>query len=250
MSYHRVILITGAASGIGLQTAKQFIASDAKVLAVDINEELLAKNVAELGENYLPQVLDVADEKKIEALRKLVEKKFDRLDALVNNAVSAMLGDPEQLTSARFDHEMAVNLKGPMLLVKHFAPLLRKSENGSVVNICSIAAITELPDHFLYSSAKAALDKFTSDCCRAVTGVRHNSVLPGFIETPILSAYGAEMAAFVRETVCKMAPAGRMGRPEDIAYAIEFLCSDKATFINGATLLVDGGLTKATCSPF
>jgi NAD(P)-dependent dehydrogenase (short-subunit alcohol dehydrogenase family) len=249
MSEKRVVLITGAASGIGLETAKQFMASGASVLAADINKDLLGENAADLGENYLPLVLDVADENRIEEVSGQVRENYGKLDALVNNAVTAELGEPGELSGERFDHEMSVNLKGPMLLVKHFAPLLRNSENGSVVNICSIAAITELPGHFLYSAAKTALEKFTRDCCRAVTGVRHNCILPGFIETPILDTYGDE-AEFVRETARNSSPAGRMGMPIDIAYAIEFLCSNKATFINGATLVVDGGLTKAASSPF
>ena len=248
MLEHRIILITGAASGIGLGTAEQFIESGARVLAADINKELLDKNVARHGENYIPMLLDVGHEEKIQEASRRVEKEYGRLDVLVNNAVTASLGEPEQLTGLWFDHEMSVNLKGPMLMVKHFSPLLRKSENGSVVNLCSIAGIIELPGHFLYSAAKAALEKFTRDCCRSVTGVRHNCVLPGWIETPILDTYGDE-AEIVRETARKTAPAGRMGLPKDVAYAIEFLCSDKAAFINGASLLVDGGLTKAASSP-
>lgn len=248
MSKQRVILITGAASGIGLQTAKQFVAAGAVVLATDINESRLNSNASELGENYKPLVLNVANEQHIVAVRDLVEKEFGQLDVLVNNAALATLHEPEQLTDELFDNEMAINLKGPMLLVKHFASLLRKSNNGSVVNICSVAAITEVPGHYLYSAAKVALDKFSRDCTRAVPGIRHNSILPGVIETPILDTYG-EHADVVRQEATKAAPAGRLGTPEDIVCAVEFLCSDKATFINGASLIVDGGITAATNSP-
>ena len=249
MSEQKIVLITGAASGIGLQTAKQFIEAGAKVIATDINEAALKQQAAEIGKNFLPLLLDVANEEHIVAARDLVEKDFGRLDALVNNAAVALIHEPEQLTAEQFDKEMAVNLKGPMLLVKYFAPLLRKSANASVVNICSVAAIAEVPGHYLYSAAKVGLKKFSADCARALPGIRHNSILPGIIETPILDIAYGEHADLVRKSAAGVTPVGRLGLPEDIANAVEFLCSDKATFINGASLVVDGGIAVANNSP-
>lgn len=249
MTQQRIILITGAASGIGLQTAKQFVDAGARVIATDINEAALQQNAAELGENYQPLLLNVAKEEHIKAAFELINKEFGRLDSLVNNAAVAGMNEPEQLTAEQFDFEMDINLKGPMLLVKYFAPLLRKSDNGSVVNICSVAAIIEAPGHFLYSAAKVGLKKFSEDCARAVLGVRHNNILPGVIDTPILDLAYKEHADIVRKTTAETAPVGRTGKPEDIANAVEFLCSDKATYINGATLVVDGGIRAASSSP-
>ena len=248
MSEKKIIFITGAASGIGLQSAKRFLDAGATIVAADINKIALEKMSTELGKDFLPFEMDVGDETKIEAARAFVDSRFGRLDALINNAATVTLHEPEQLTGDLFDREIGVNLKGPMLLVKYLAPLLRKSTNGSVVNICSVAALGELPGHYLYSAAKIALDKFTRDCTSSVRGVRHNCIFPGVIDTPILHAYGA-LESTIRNEAIKAAPAGRLGTVDDIAYAIEFLCSDKASFINGARLVVDGGIVAANNSP-
>jgi len=245
----KIVLITGAASGIGLSTARLFIEEGAIVVATDINTAGLEQQAALLGENYRPLTLDVASNEQIEAAATHVAEKYGKLDVLVNNAAVATLAEPEQLEEAVFDFEFGVNLKGPMLLVKNFARLLRESDNGSVVNIASVAAIRELPGHYLYSAAKAALDKFTRDCVRAVPGVRHNCIKPGVIDTPILEQGYGEMAPQVREEAAKC-PASRLGQPEDIANAILFLTSAKATYINGATVIVDGGISAATNAPF
>jgi NAD(P)-dependent dehydrogenase (short-subunit alcohol dehydrogenase family) len=245
----KVILITGAASGIGLTTAKQFIEEGAVVIAADINTGALEEHATALGGNYRPMTLDVASNEQIESAAAEVARDYGKLDALINNAAVAKMAELEELEEDVFDFEFAVNLKGPMLLVKNFAKLLRKSDNGSVVNIASVAAIREVPGHYLYSAAKVALDKFTRDSARAVPGIRHNCIEPGIIDTPILDQAYGDMAPAVREVAARC-PVSRVGKPEDIANAIQFLCSDKATYINGATLIVDGGISASTNSPF
>ena len=245
----KIALITGAASGIGLTTARLFIEEGAIVVAADINTAGLEQQAAVLGENYRPLTLDVASNEQIEAAAAHVAETYGKLDVLVNNAAVATIAEPEQLEEAVFDFEFGINLKGPMLLVKNFARLLRESDNGSVVNIASVAAIRELPGHYLYSAAKTALDKFTRDCVPAVPGVRHNCIKPGVIDTPILKQGYGEMASQVLEEAAKC-PASRAGQPEDIANTILFLTSTKATYINGATVIVDGGLATATNAPF
>lgn len=246
----KIVLITGAASGIGLTTSRLFIDEGAIVVATDINTAALEEQAAVLGQNYRPLTMDVSSNDQIEAATAHVAETYGKLDVLVNNAAVAKLAEPEQLEEGIFDFEFAVNLKGPMLLVKNFAKLLRESDNGSVINIASVAAIREVPGHYLYSAAKAALDKFTRDCVPAVPGMRHNCIKPGVIDTPILDqAYGDDAAA-IREGAAAVSAAGRVGKPEDIANAILFLCSDKATYINGSTIIVDGGMSAATNSPY
>ena len=246
---NKVVLITGAASGIGLTTAKQFLDEGAVVIATDINTAALEEQAAALGENYRPFTMDVASNEQIESAAAHVTTEYGRLDVLVNNAAVASLAEPEELEESVFDFEFAINLKGPMLLVKNFAKLLRESDNGSVINIASVAAIREVPGHYLYSAAKMALDKFTRDCAKAVPGIRHNCIKPGVIDTPILERAYGDMAPAIREAAAQC-PASRIGKPEDIANAIIFLCSENATYINGATLIIDGGMSAATNSPF
>jgi NAD(P)-dependent dehydrogenase (short-subunit alcohol dehydrogenase family) len=248
MSNQKIILITGAASGIGLGAAKHFLAAGAKVIASDINEKALNEQAALLGDNYQPLLLNVTIEADIMAARDTIAEQYGVLDSLINNAAAATLHEPEHLTSELFDVEMSLNLKGPMLLVKHLSDLLHKSADGSVVNICSVAAIREVPGHYLYSAAKVALDKFSRDCARAIPGIRFNSILPGVIDTPILASYGEHKEQVKAEAV-KATPVGRLGTVEDIANAISFLCSDQSSFINGASLIVDGGIAAANNSP-
>lgn len=247
MTDSKIVLITGAASGIGLQAAKQFLAAGASVIAADINTAGLNECAEKLGNKYVPLTLDVSVEAEIEQAYHFIKEKFGRLDALINNAAYASLHDPLQASGQQFDKEMSINLKAPMLLVRNMTPLLRMSKNASVVNICSVAAIAQAPGHYLYSAAKAALHKYTLDCAAAVRGVRHNCIFPGVIDTPMLSGYG-EQAEIVKNGAIANTPVNRLGTAEDIANAIEFLCSENASFVNGASLCVDGGLIAATNS--
>lgn len=237
-----IVLITGAASGIGYEASRQFINEGATVIGVDFNEAKLQDTENILGDKFVSKLCDAGNEGQIRALFKDVDQKFGKLDVLVNNAGSTDLIDPEELEEEIFYKNINVLLKGPMLLVKHFAPLLRKSANPSIVNIASLAAIVEAPKHFLYAAAKAGLDKFTRSCAKDLPGIRSNCILPGVIETPILDIYGEELLAMLRKNITQRCPCGRTGKPDDIANCILFLCSDKATYINGASIVIDGGL--------
>lgn len=239
-----IVLITGAASGIGYEASRQFIEEGATVIGTDLNEANLQEAEKALGNRFISKLSDAGDADQIRKLFKDADAQFGKIDALINNAAATDLIDPEELEEEIFDRNIDLLLKGPMLLVKHFAPLLRKSANPSIVNIASIAAIIEAPKHFLYGAAKAGLDKFTRSCAKDLPGIRSNCILPGIIETPILSIYGEELLAVVRENVTQRCPCGRMGEPEDIANCILFLCSEKATYINGASIVIDGGLHR------
>ena len=241
----KIALVTGTASGIGLQIAKQFIEEGATVIGTDINADALADVAEELGSAFVPQVSDAGDIRAIEALSDWVTSEFGALDVLVNNAGFARLANPEQLDADAYTAQMNVLLNGPVFFVKHFAGLLRASNNGSVVNIASAAAVIAMPGYCPYGNAKAAISKFSEDCTISVPGVRHNAVLPGFIDTPILVAtYGEEAIAGAIEFLNSTSPVPRMGTCEDVANAVLFLASDEASFITGVKLLVDGGISK------
>jgi NAD(P)-dependent dehydrogenase (short-subunit alcohol dehydrogenase family) len=122
---------------------------------------------------------------------------------------------------------------------------LRHSDNGSVVNISSASALISPQGYCPYGLAKAAIHKFTEDCVVQVPGIRHNTIMPGFIETAILlDTYGEEATAAIAGVAGALVPAGRMGVPEDISSAVLFLASDEATYVNGANIVIDGGMAR------
>lgn len=234
------VLVTGAASGIGLETARRFLDEGATVIGTDLNGGRLEELAGELGANFIPRQCDAASVSEIEALFAGLE----RLDVLVNNAGIGIMYDPELMPEEDYDKQLAVLIKGPTFHVKYAAPLLRKSDNGSVVNISSASANISLHGYTAYAAAKAALVKFTQDSVVTVPGVRHNVILPGLIETPILvDAYGEDAVANL-QAVAQISPVPRLGQPADIAAATLFLASEDASFVNGSELLVDGGLTR------
>ena len=241
----RIVLVTGAASGIGLEITQQFLAAGAAVIGTDVNAEALEEVASANPESFHARVSDAGDPAAIAELAGWIEQEFGALDVLVNNAGFAILSNPEQVTLDDYNAQMAVLLTGPVFFVKHLAPLLRRSSNGSVVNISSASAVMAMPGYCPYGTAKAAIAKFSEDCTITVPGVRHNAVLPGFIDTPILRpAYGDEAVDRMLDYLQSNSPAGRIGRAEDIANAVLFLASDAATYINGVQLLVDGGVSK------
>ncbi|NCF16617.1 MAG: SDR family oxidoreductase [Haliea sp.] len=241
----KTVLVTGAGSGIGLAAARAFLAEGATVIATDLHVERLEAISAE-GEGEL--VCRVSDAGNCEAIAELagwIADEYGRLDVLVNNAGFAHMNNPEQVDEGEYDAQMAVLLKGPVFYVKHLAALLRESGNGSVVNISSASALISPQGYCPYGLAKAAIHKFTEDCVVQVPGVRHNTIMPGFIETAILlDAYGEEATAQIAGVAEAVVPARRMGKPEDIASAVLFLASDEASYINGTNLVVDGGMAR------
>lgn len=241
----RIVLVTGAASGIGLEIARQFNAEGATVIGTDIDEQALAKISREDEPPFVARVSDAGDHTAIAELAAWIGEQYGALDVLVNNAGFARLANPEQLSAEDYAAQMSVLLTGPIFLVKHLAGLLRASTNGSVINISSASAVLSMPGYCPYGVAKAAIAKFTEDCTVTVPGVRHNAVLPGFIDTPILSSvYGEEAIAGMQEFLKSACPVPRMGSCRDIAETVLFLASDAASYINGVQLLVDGGLSR------
>ncbi len=239
-----VVMVTGAASGIGLGTAGQFIAEGATVISPDIDGEGLGRAAAELGEKYVPRVCDISKADQVSALADFVREEYGRLDVLVNNAAKGKLAAVDAMTEDDFYYHYEVDVKGTMLMVTAFLPLLRESSYPSIVNISSSAALVEhVNHHFLYSSAKAAVLKYTRHLARDLPGIRANCILPGWVDTPIYERAGFERSFVeqVYEKAAKHIPAGRVAEPEDIANCILFLCSKKAGYVNGAALSVDGG---------
>jgi meso-butanediol dehydrogenase/(S,S)-butanediol dehydrogenase/diacetyl reductase len=241
----KIVLVTGAASGIGLEIARHFLEAGATVIGTDINTDALAEAASANPGAFHTRISDAGDPAAIAELAEWIEAEFGALDVLVNNAGFARLANPEQVTLEDYNAQMSVLLTGPVFLVKHLAPLLRCSNNGSVINISSASAVIAMPGYCPYGTAKAAIAKFSEDCAVTVPGIRHNAVLPGFIETPILrETYGDEAVEGMLEYLRTNSPARRVGTCADVANAVLFLASDLASYITGVQLLVDGGISR------
>ena len=242
---NKVALVTGAGSGIGLAIAQHFITEGATVIATDISEERLAAMQLQGPGKLVARCSDAGNTSDIAALAEWLKGEFDALDILVNNAGFSIMNNPEGVQESDYDLQMNVMLKGPVFYVQHLAPMLRQSDNGSVVNISSASAVISSNGYCPYALAKAAIAKFSEDCVVQVPGVRHNPVMPGFIETAILDdAYGPEAANQIRQIAGQAVPVPRMGTVDDVAEAALFLSSDAAGYINGVSLLVDGGMNR------
>ena len=244
----KVAIITGAGSGIGWATVERFVAEGAKVMASDINADALATLAAEL-----PVVAtfrgDVSDRSESEAVVQAATEKFGRLDILVNSAgITPRSVRREADFEERWDAVINVNLKGTMLMSHAAVDAMRGNKGGTIVNLGSIMSFGGYPNSLPFSdgfnpypSSKGAVAQLTRDMAVRLIkeGIRINAVCPGFVYSS-LTAEVAEIPA-IHQTMQELHPIGRLGQPEEIANVILFLASDEASFVVGATWLVDGG---------
>jgi NAD(P)-dependent dehydrogenase (short-subunit alcohol dehydrogenase family) len=242
----KVALVTGAARGIGLATAKRFLADGWRVALLDIEGELLARAVAGLGrpDDTLTLHCDVSDAKAATAAVAQVAARFGRLDALVNNAGVAVFAPLLETSDADWNRILSVNLTGPFLCTKAAAPLMREHGGGAVVNITSISAVRASTLRSAYGTSKAGLAHLTKQLAveLASLGIRVNGVAPGPVDTAMAKAvHTTEIRADYHDAI----PLNRYGLEEELAEAIFFLSSDRASYITGQILAVDGGFDAA-----
>ena len=217
---NKIAVITGGANGIGKCIAEEFRRNGATVYVIDKAE----------GEHF---VGDIADRKTLEAFAESVLSQHERIDFLINNALPLMKGIDE-CTYEEFQYALSVGVTAPFYLSKLFAPHF--SEEGSIINISSSRDRMSQPQTESYTAAKGGIASLTHALAVSLAGkVRVNSISPGWIDTAYTVYEGADAV---------QQPAGRVGNPLDIANMVLFLCSDKAGFITGENICIDGGMTR------
>jgi NAD(P)-dependent dehydrogenase (short-subunit alcohol dehydrogenase family) len=242
----KVALVTGAARGIGLAVAKRFLAEGWRVALLDIEDELLHGAVAALADpdHTLALPCDVSDAGAVTAAMARMNARFGRLDALVNNAGVAVFAPLLETSDDDWNRVLAVNLTGPFLCTKAAAPLMRDHGGGAVVNITSISAVRASTLRSAYGTSKAGLAHLTKQLAveLAALGIRVNAVAPGPVDTAMAKAvHTPEIRADYHDAI----PLNRYGLEEELAEAVFFLCSDRASYITGQILAVDGGFDAA-----
>jgi len=244
----KVAVVTGAASGIGAATARALAAEGARVVVVDIDREQGASVAKEIDGRF--EEVDVGDAEAVDRLVRGVAKSEGRLDVLVSNAFFTTVGPIETLDVTGWRQTLDVTLTASLTALRAAVPVMRGQGGGAVVHVASISGLGGDRGLSPYNAAKGAVVNFTRSAALelASANIRVNAVCPGVIDTPaIRRAFGVapEREAPVRDAV----PMRRLGRPEEIARAILFLASDDASYMTGAMLVVDGGLTASTGIP-
>jgi len=245
-----VALVTGASSGIGKATAKAFAREGHTTVLADVHEEQGQDAAAECGrEGAACQFIrcDVSDESSVQNLIGEIVSRFGRLDAAFNNAgIEGALGPTADCTTENFDRIFAVNLRGVFLCLREELRQMTKQERGgAIVNCSSIAGLIGFAGIPAYTASKHGVVGLTKNAALeyAKANIRVNAVCPGAIDTPMLDRL--MMGGVPRETIVATEPVGRLGKPEEIAAAVIWLCSDKASFVTGQAIAVDGGWTAA-----
>lgn len=240
----KVSIITGAANGIGLATAKKFAAEGAIVVVCDLDAAQVERTVQELrsaGGTATGYAVNVTDRASIDAMVSDVKARHGRIDALVNNAGITSDARLVNMTEAQFDAVINVNLKGVFNCTQAVAETMIGQGSGAIINTSSIAGIYGNFGQTNYAATKAGLVGFTKTWARELgpRGIRVNTVCPGAVATPILGTVPEKVLEQMKQS-CWMR---RIGSPEEIANVYAFLASDEASYVNGATIEVSGGVS-------
>ena len=239
----KVLVATGAGSGLGAATARRFAEEGGRVAVLDLDAEHAEGVAAELG-GSIGLACDVADEDAVRDSVREAHERLGRIDCVVNAAGFAAFAPIEQLSLADWNRMLAVHLTGTFLVCRETLPLLRAAGGGSIVNFASVAALVARPNAAAYSAAKGGIIAFSRQLAldAAADGVRVNVAAPGSVRTPMsLAHYGDPDAELVRPLPQSIQM--RIAEPEEIAAPVCFLLSDESSFYTGQVFVADGGAT-------
>lgn len=241
----KVALVTGGSSGIGRAAALAFAREGARVVVADVTaagEETAAQIRAGSGDGVFVRA-DVSSAADVAAMVRAVVRHYGGLDAAFNNAgIEGRMAPTVDCTEENFDRTIAVNLKGIFLCMKHEIPEMLKRGGGAIVNNASVAALVGFAGLPAYCASKGGIVQLTRTAALelAQSGIRVNAVCPGVIRTPMVDRLTENVPAVEAQFIA-LEPVARMGRPEEVAAAVLYLCSDEASFVTGIAMPVDGG---------
>ena len=245
---NKVALVTGAGSGMGLATARAFAEAGAAVALADVDEDTVRSAAEELvaaSHKAIAVRCNVADEAEVAAMVEQTVSTFGRLDAAFNNAgVQSLAVETADATGEEFDRVNAINLRGVWNCMKYELRQMREQGSGAIVNCSSIGGLIGIPGRATYRASKHGVIGLTKSAALeyASRGICINAVCPGTINTPMVADMLAKEPDAMKD-IMRDQPIGRLGRPEEIAAAVLWLCSPAASFVIGHALVVDGGYT-------
>lgn len=241
---NKVAIITGAGRGIGQAAALRFAREGAKVVVCDLDKAGVSDTVAliqEQGGEAAGFDLDVTDKASVERMVDSVVVRWNRIDALVNNAGVVMDAQLKDMSEEQFDRVIAINLKGSYNMARAVVPVMIRQGSGAIINTASIAGVYGNFGQTNYAASKAGVIGMILTWAKELgrKGIRCNAVAPGLIETPITASIPEKVMDAMKQKI----PLGRPGKPDEIAAVYAFLASEEASYVNGAVIEVSGGMT-------